>query len=121
VTVSSDSNRWQRSQAVKKLQVLDKSFTVIPDPNKVASKKDTTFYISSVPREVDMGFQDVFQAAHEKGWLSQQQLAQLPMWSDERAKQQLRAMVQEGICMIDRGDSSGHVLYWFPVLAGGSL
>lgn len=115
------SNSGVSAQAVKKLQVLDKSFTVIPDPKKVANKKDTKFYVSSVPREVDMGFQDVFQAAHGKGWVSRQQLAQLPMWNDERAKQQLQAMVQEGVCMIDRGDPSGHVLYWFPVLAGGSL
>jgi EAP30/Vps36 family len=104
-------------QAVKKLEILDKSFTVIPDPAKVANKKGTKFYVSSVPREIDMAFQDVFQAAQGQGCVSQPALAQLPKWSAERAKLTLGSMVQEGVCMVDEGDPTGETLYWFPVLS----
>jgi EAP30/Vps36 family len=110
-------------QAVKKLEILDKSFQVIPDPKKVSSssKKRTKFYVSSVPREIDMAFQDVLQAAQGKGYVAQAELAQLPMWSAERAKLTLLSMVQEGVCMIDDGDAGGQTLYWFPVLFEGQV
>ena len=103
-------------QAVKKLQGLDRSFSVIPDPKKVSNKKGTTFYVSSVPRELDTSFQDVFQAAHGKGFVAQRELSALPQWSEERAKQALRAMLAEGVCMLDEGDPSGDLLYWFPAV-----
>lgn len=104
-------------QAVKKLQGLDRSFTVIPDPKKVAVGKGTTFYISSVPRELDTSFQDVFQAAHSKGFVAAAELAALPHWGEERAKQALQAMLAEGVCMLDSGAPDGVPLYWFPVVA----
>ena len=105
------------AQAVKKLQSLDNSFTVIPDPKKVSSSKKATFYVSSVPRELDLSFQEVLSAAQGKGCVSRSELAALPHWGAERAKQTLAAMVQEGVCLVDEGDRSGETLFWFPVLS----
>jgi hypothetical protein len=102
---------------VKKLQSLDKSFTVIPDPKKVPLSKKCKFYVSSVPIELDLGFQEVLSAAQAKGHVSVDEVASLPNWSKERAKQALRSMVQDGMCLIDKGDRAGVVLYWFPVLS----
>lgn len=102
---------------MKKLQSLDRSFTVIPDPKKVPSSKKATFYVSSVPRELDLSFQEVLAAAQGPGYVSRAALAALPHWGPERAKQTLAAMVQEGVCLVDEGDASGATLFWFPVLS----
>jgi hypothetical protein len=103
-------------QAVKKLETLDKSFTVIPDPKRTSDKKHTSFYVSSVPREIDMAFQDVLQAAGAKCYVARDELAGLPHWNVERARLTLAQMVQQGVCMIDEGAPNGRTLFWFPVL-----
>ena len=101
---------------MRKLEALDASFTVIPDPGKSGLRKGVKYFVNSVPREVDMAFQDVLQAAQPQGCVAARDLAQLPMWGTARAELILSQMVQEGVCMVDEGDPSGHTLFWFPAI-----
>jgi EAP30/Vps36 family len=113
------------AQAVSKLQALDRSFTVTPDPKKVRRGRGARFYINSVPREVDSNLQDILDAATAAaanrggvgGCVTLEELAARPTWTGTRAELALQAMVQDGTCMVDDGDPSGERLFWFPVLA----
>ena len=106
-------------QAVSKLQALDKSFTVLPDPKKVKTKKGVTFYVNSVPRELDMNLHDVLGLAKDSGYVTLEQLAAKPSWTHRRAELVLEAMIKDGTCLIDDGASDGIRLFWFPSSAGG--
>lgn len=101
-------------QAVSKLQALDNSFTVIPNPKKVQSKKGCVFYINSVPRELEMNVHDVLDAAGDAGFVTLEQLAARPTWTTRRAELALQAMIKDGTCLIDDGDPRGVRLFWFP-------
>jgi EAP30/Vps36 family len=118
------------AQAVSKLQALDSSFTVTPDPKKVPFKflksggKGVKFYINSVPREVNSNLQDVLAAAADMftggfsgGFLTLEGLSARPTWTRTRAELALQSMIQDGTCMIDDGDPTGERLFWLPVLA----
>ena len=106
-------------QAVSKLQALDESFTVLPNPKKVKSKKGVTFYVNSVPRELDMNLHDVLGLARDSGYVTLEQLAAKPSWTHRRAEMVLEAMIKDGTCLIDDGASNGIRLFWFPSSAGG--
>lgn len=101
-------------QAVGKLQALDNSFTVIPDPKKVKSKNGVTFYVNSVPRELDMNLHDVLGLAKDTGCFTLEQLAEKPSWTRRRAELALEAMIKDGTCMIDNGSPDGVRLFWIP-------
>lgn len=101
-------------QAVNKLQALDTSFTVIPDPKKVQSKKGCVFYVNSVPRELDMNVHDVLNAAGDAGFVTLEQLASRPTWTTRRAELALQTMIKEGTCLVDDGHPQGVRLFWFP-------
>lgn len=101
-------------QAVKKLQALDNSFSVIPNPKVVQSKKGTVFYINSVPRELEMNVHDILDAAGHAGHITLEQLAARPTWTMRRAELALQAMIKDGTCLIDDGDQRGIRMFWFP-------
>jgi EAP30/Vps36 family len=106
---------------VGKLQALDKSFTVIPDPKKLKNKKRTTFYVNSVPRELDMNIHDVLEMAREKGYVTIDALEARPTWTRRRAELALESMIKDGTCLIDDGDPSGQRLFWFPSATGDEV
>lgn len=106
-------------QAVGKLQALDTSFSVIPDPTKVKTKKGVTFYVNSVPRELDMNLHDVLGLARDAGWITLEQLAAKPSWTHRRAELVLESMIKDGTCLIDDGAADGIRLFWFPSSANG--
>lgn len=101
-------------QAVNKLQALDNSFSVIPNPKKVQSKKGTVFYINSVPRELEMNVHDILDTAGDAGHITLEQLASRPTWTTRRAELALQSMIKDGTCLIDDGDPRGIRLFWFP-------
>jgi ESCRT-II complex subunit VPS22 len=112
--------RWVTAmQAVGKLQALDRSFTVIPDPKSVKSKKGVTFYVNSVPREMDMNLHDILGLARETGCITLEQLASTPTWTRRRAELALESMIKDGTCLIDNGAPDGVRLFWFPSSATG--
>lgn len=73
-------------------------------------------YVRSVPGELDTDKNRAIEVAarDRRGCVGVADLAARAGWSEIRAEDVLRALLREGLALLDCGDPGSQDLYWFP-------
>ncbi|XP_044748256.1 vacuolar-sorting protein SNF8 [Coccinella septempunctata] len=97
-------------RAAQKLKIFGSGFSVVPVGNG-------KYMVHSVPGELNMDHGAILQLLSTKNWcsISINTVCSELKWKEDRAKQALEQMLEQGLSWIDTQDESGPT-YYFPSL-----